>query len=347
MEQTKKELHGVTILRFVAAFYIFIFHIKMRIPFDFGPTLNQSLTNGSIGMTIFFVLSGFILSYNYYGAEQKDYFKKRIARIYPAYIACGILTLPFLYMTYKDAASTITIVTLFLFALQAWSYQSFFIWNFSGTWSISVEMFFYALFPLLCKTINKDNLLKIMALSYLATALIVPVSLVLSESFTFAVYYATPIYRLPEFIFGMCSGILFKQGKKLNVHVALIALLLLCFASTLKNINSMQINYLTVPAIAIILIYLAGKPISKTIFSSPFIYLGNISYSFYLMQLPILYYLDTYKDSFLRSGGLISWLYLFILNVLMASICYKFIESNSKIRGFVLSRLKPSPARQP
>ncbi len=75
---TRKKMDGVTILRFIAAFYVFIFHINMRVPVNFGELLNKTISNGVIGMSIFFMLSGFVLTYNYYGSLSKNYFRKRV-----------------------------------------------------------------------------------------------------------------------------------------------------------------------------------------------------------------------------------------------------------------------------
>ena len=59
---TRKKMDGVTILRFIAAFYVFIFHINMRVPVNFGELINKTISNGVIGMSIFFMLSGFVLT---------------------------------------------------------------------------------------------------------------------------------------------------------------------------------------------------------------------------------------------------------------------------------------------
>lgn len=69
---TRKKMDGVTILRFIAAFYVFIFHINMRVPVNFGELINKTISNGVIGMSIFFMLSGFVLTYNYYGFLVKQ-----------------------------------------------------------------------------------------------------------------------------------------------------------------------------------------------------------------------------------------------------------------------------------
>ncbi|EFN6661499.1 acyltransferase, partial [Escherichia coli O7:H7] len=250
-------MDGVTILRFIAAFYVFIFHINMRVPVNFGELLNKTISNGVIGMSIFFMLSGFVLTYNYYGSLSKNYFRKRIARIFPAYLFCGLLTLPFLLSSDASFLKMIASIFLFVTGMQSWIYQTFDFWNFSGTWSISVELFFYALFPFLIKSINKNNLIYVLLFSYLSSALLIPLSDIIQGPVVWSVYYATPIYRLPEFVVGICIAILFLNGYRVNHYTWLLSILLFMYATTQQNNNSMGVNYLTIPAISIMLLHLA------------------------------------------------------------------------------------------
>lgn len=322
-------------LRFFAAFYVFVFHINIRTKVDLFPELNTSISNGAIGMSIFFTLSGFVLMYNYYGNITKNYFRKRIARIYPAYIFCGLITLPFLINS-NDFPVVITSISLYVLSLQAWFYQAFSIWNFGGTWSISVEMFFYAMFPLLLNYINDKNVIPLLVLSYISTSIIIPVSLQLSDEILFPVYYSNPVYRLPEFIFGMCIAKLFISGVKIKHWQVIITTAIFIYTTTFNNIGYMQNNFIIIPAIGVALLYLSTIDIPKNKITSSLIYLGEISYSFYLMQMPIMMYLDKYKDSFFRQNGLLSWGLVLLINLGLAIICYSFIEKRSYFRKMII-----------
>ena len=80
---------ALTSLRFFAASYVLVFHSGGPTLSEFGrlpPLLDNFLMNGYLGVTFFFVLSGFILTYVYYGrlTTQKDrtrYAAARFARI--------------------------------------------------------------------------------------------------------------------------------------------------------------------------------------------------------------------------------------------------------------------------
>ena len=152
------ELKALTGFRFLAAFYVFLFHVQIRWPlFESGP-LAKIIDQGAVGMTMFFMLSGFILTYTYGPKEFEplSYFKNRIARIYPIYAVAALLAVP--YLIYQLAHSTpkfggiaifvqsIIIVTADVFMVQAWIPMLFGYLNNSGSWSLSVEALFYLLF---------------------------------------------------------------------------------------------------------------------------------------------------------------------------------------------------------
>lgn len=333
MNSTKNKMDGITILRFFAAFYVFVFHINLRTPLDFGHIVNKIISNGSIGMSIFFMLSGFVLAYNYYDTNLQDYLKKRVARIYPAYIACALLSLPFLFIDNLTWAQRVTCILLYLFCMQAWIYQSFTLWNFGGTWSVSVEMFFYALFPKISKLINKNNILIVVIASYIISALLIPVSRIIGGPTIGSVYYATPIFRLPEFIIGICTGIYFSNGKRVSHVLFLLSLAIFIYSTTISKVK-MDTNFLIVPSLAMIICYLGNAHIPKNILTSTMVYLGEISYSFYLMQLPILMYLDHYPDTFLRTHALLSWIMVFALNITFAMLSWHFVEKNKVFKAF-------------
>ena len=91
----------LTSIRFLAAFYVLLFHCLRRWNIPVIPKFIQNIvTMGPMAMSLFFILSGFILCYNYYEMNFKvsyiDFLIKRFARIYPIYLIASILTIPFI-----------------------------------------------------------------------------------------------------------------------------------------------------------------------------------------------------------------------------------------------------------
>ncbi|HVE66393.1 MAG TPA: acyltransferase, partial [Thermoanaerobaculia bacterium] len=150
-------LPALTGLRFVAAMAVVLYHVPMK-PFA-SETATRLTAYGYLGVSLFFVLSGFILTYTYIdphtGALRgsvRDFWWARVARIYPVYLIALLLSLPifliFRVLVAAPAARPPALLSAALtpLLLQAWWPTTATQWNTPG-WSLSVELFFYALFP--------------------------------------------------------------------------------------------------------------------------------------------------------------------------------------------------------
>lgn len=329
-----RRLDNVTILRFVAALYVFLYHANARIHLDFQWPVNWIIANGAVGMSLFFVLSGFILTYTYGSSVGGGYFMKRLNRIFPAYLFCGLITLPFLFMQsgsdFDGIVKSLTSIFLYATATQSWITPSFFAWNFGGTWSISTEMFFYACFPLIIKNINKENIHYVAAISLAFCGLLIPVSTVFNPEIQMPIYYATPIYRLPEFIIGVVAAKYMHFGMKVKWPVVALVVLTALLASSYPMKGYMQHNIIIVPAIAIILIGISQMGTSKLL--KPFVWMGEISYSFYLMQCAGFMFFDYLKPSFIYDNGLIGWFILYVIFTGAAQFSYSLFEKRNIVK---------------
>jgi len=149
----RREIAALKGLRFVAALLVVISHFPQIIPID---RLHDTLVRqGAAGVTIFFVLSGFVLTYNYADAFRTSqaptiaFIRARIARILPINIVSLILaTLILSWWSNGGSAATWVINLLMLQALVP-TKAMLLSWN-PPAWSVSCELVFYALFPFLC-----------------------------------------------------------------------------------------------------------------------------------------------------------------------------------------------------
>lgn len=336
----KQSLYGLTIFRFATAFYVFVFHCYLRHPIDVPHWIARVLNNGAIGMTFFFVLSGFVLAWSARNGIRHDYFKSRFFRIYPAYLFMGIISLPFLF----DLASNkiVPALILFLSATQSWIPSSSTSWHFAGSWSVSTELFFYMTFPLLFPFIKK-NPRAALVISYIITSLITPLAFIFGSEFDAGYFYVSPIHRLPEFVIGVSLGCMYSSGTRLNskkkrIIIMLLALGVLMTVSAVGNVGFIKRNFATAPATAAIIYVLACSNIKYNIFTRPFIYLGEISYSFYLMQLPVLSFLVKNEYLFYGMDSIKIWLILGLATLLMSMVSYHLIEKRFSVK-------KPSNGR--
>jgi len=157
LEAIRPRLPAVTSLRFFAAFHVALFHLNEMGAITGPHWLKTFAGIGYVGVSFFFVLSGFILVYTYAwrNVVLGEFYQTRFARIYPAYLFSLVLTFPFFcfgalkmhvpFFYFAEQHFTLSAV-LVLLLLQSWVPQAALSWN-AVAWSLSVEAFFYAIFP--------------------------------------------------------------------------------------------------------------------------------------------------------------------------------------------------------
>lgn len=134
----------LTITRFFAALLVVSFHFGRNVPFLSSGVPHSIVSNGSLAVSYFFCLSGFIMALVYAGpgagpVNKRKYWIARIARIYPVYIIGLLLMMGFVAWSHLQ-------LTLSVLMLQAWVPGSALSIN-SPEWSLSVEAAFYLVFP--------------------------------------------------------------------------------------------------------------------------------------------------------------------------------------------------------
>jgi peptidoglycan/LPS O-acetylase OafA/YrhL len=163
---------ALTGVRFVAAFLVLAGHAAgiMRFPGPppFWHNCLSQLTG--LGMPLFFVLSGFVIHYNYSQSVHErplrgsyNFFVARFARLYPMYFI--VLCVDLFFHGYLNNWGGLApphglrvALASYLPLIQSWHYQIMGEYSLSFvfppalqvTWSISTEWFFYLCYPLLC-----------------------------------------------------------------------------------------------------------------------------------------------------------------------------------------------------
>ena len=147
----------LTFTRFIAAISIVIFHYGNESFLFNNKYLSFIFTHANVGVSYFFVLSGFVLTIVYYQKKEfstKQYFINRFARVYPLYIFSIIIILFIFHFQSININELILNITM----LQSWVPKMATTLNYPA-WSLSVELFFYISFPLIFRYLKKrrDN----------------------------------------------------------------------------------------------------------------------------------------------------------------------------------------------
>jgi len=266
--------------------------------------------------------------------NAKDFYIKRIARITPLYILALILT----SLCLIDQFS-ITHFLESLFFIQAWIPQDALTLNFPG-WSLSVEMFFYLLFPFIFPLISSNKKIPfiIWGVSNLA---IVILCFGFNQDNTiinqFTKYF--PLLHLNQFLIGITAGFFYLKGIKKNNALFIFSFLFLIIYLPLISqgtLPTLHHDGLLAPIFALLIVgATSSTSFIKKILTNPFfIKMGNASYGMYILQFPI-YYI-TYKIyktlniySYLgEEGRFYTYLIVLILIAFLSSITFEIWTKN-------------------
>ncbi len=303
----KAALPALTGIRFVAALGVVCFHyfpaaLRASVP----GWAAELIGNGSSGVTLFFILSGFVIGYNYLDREpdQKEFWIARFSRIYPPYLLAFLVLAPW-YLTHRfatepaagAAAKAIEAAVICLTMLQAWSAQTMFLWN-GPAWSLSVEAFFYAMFPLLARAMRRVR-------SRAAIGLWVAASFGLSLLPAAAPYlagghrldtvllYDHPLMCLPLFVLGIALSRVFLPARGVRLASWMVngavALLALAMGSKICEGSPVLERALVVGSMAALILGLACGDgwIAKALSTRAMTALGDASYTLYIVQVPV------------------------------------------------------------
>lgn len=247
------KLPGLTGLRFCAAMAVVISHllalmVKVSPPERFVSAFLPIVGSLSgAGMTLFFVLSGFVIHWNYSNSISTptglwNFFAARFARLYPLYFVglCFDLLMKIGFHQFK--VERLAALPFYLTLTQTWIYRPIdgnalvyqFGWVPAVSWSISTEWFFYLCFPILCLfvvSLKRPRLIAIamIVLCVIAFAIVVTIDRNASAIQTYGVHrygdiaanvqdgyfrwlaYFTPYVRVLEFALGCLTSALMRS----------------------------------------------------------------------------------------------------------------------------------------
>lgn len=220
----------LTSLRFFAASEVVLYHATFSWKGVAGTDnfLRALVSAGYEVVTFFFVLSGFILTYVYAGRhdlpeggrlDTRRFLRFRFARLAPAYYLALLLAVPIVArdVTSGHLSGPATVVGLaaVLLFVQAWWPAFASLWNVPA-WSLSVEFFFYTLFPRLVGPSARLPPLALLVATYALDLAVLLFLRSLGQARAEAYFSFFPLVHLPQFLFGMALGRCFLSGPALS-----------------------------------------------------------------------------------------------------------------------------------
>lgn len=280
----KKRFDYIDALRGLAALMVLICH---SLQIDRALVLPNSLTgmmeSGKFGVQLFFIISALTMFYSLANRDPKtlNFFIRRFFRIAPLYFIAVI----YYSWLYNADGKGILVNLLFLHGFST-SYINSIV---PGGWSIGVEMAFYLLVPLLFKHINSfKNALYFFLFTVVGSFIILYAykKLIIStpnrESF---IYFWLP-NQLPVFALGFIIYFMIFQKDKIvikDVTIPLLGITSLFVFGLVTKLAIFQEHILIAIAFALIIYLLSQKSVPGVV-NRGTLFLGKISYSFYLSQ---------------------------------------------------------------
>ncbi|MEU0254202.1 acyltransferase [Streptomyces sp. NPDC006184] len=307
-------------MRFFAAFVVFLFHLSLRDAYSepqqgHGPFATLVKNGGWAGVTFFFILSGFVLTW---AARDKDrpsaFWIRRVAKIFPNHVVTFVLALAlcaFGTVTWSQGLPN-------LLLLHAWipDRDTFFNVN-HPSWSLSCELVFYLVFPLLHRLITRipaQRLWPAFTAVGLSIVILPLVAGLLPAGPSFGASDAnSPLYgesinrmwfvyifpptRILDFALGILAARILATGRWIRLGLApALALAAAGYAVSLTVPFLFSLNAVVVIPFALLITAAAARDTrgEATAVSGRFwVWLGEVSFAFYLVHDIVLTLLQT------------------------------------------------------
>lgn len=352
--QPKRAIASLTGIRALAAFLVLFLHADQNIPVGMIQAIGV-VSRGYLGVDLFFLLSGFILTYVYFDSMQRPTWRAfaifmwhRFIRLYPVHIAvlaalvAIVLGAGRLGLNLRSPeAFQLGELPWQVLLVHAWGVTDQVSWN-VPSWSISAEWFAYLCFPLVALGLRRVSeprmLLLIAAASLGIEALIFSVA---GWGLSGAWIAPSALVRIAgSFVCGaaLCRYATLRQTLESksarNDFLAMVALLAFLAGPSFGAPDF--------ALIALLAIFIGGLAMSSGVtaklFSlAPMVWLGEISYSLYMVHFPVLRALNiVFKPERLAAMGPFEMAGAYCMSigicVACAAVLYYLVEHPLRVR---------------
>ncbi|HEX2316825.1 MAG TPA: acyltransferase [Thermomonospora sp.] len=353
-------LPSLTGLRFFAALLVFMAHaallnnpLNLQAPINFysDDTVAEGLArlfepSGYVGVSFFFVLSGFVIAWSWRPGERTTRFwRRRLLKIYPNHVVVWAAVM----ILYAGAFTPLHSWLPNLFLVHSWSWAPD---TSSGVnvpaWSLCSELLFYLLFPFLIRPLSRIPERRLWTAAACAVAAVAAValtarflipegpSLVLAPLPLTQMWfgYLFPPSRLPEFILGVLLARIVASGRWPRIGAVPVAITAaVAYAAVLVVPSPFNFALVTVVPIAGIIGTAASADLrgERTLLNRPLtVWLGAVSFGFYIVQAIPIFYLRHELfggDTYAFPVATLLTLLLFAVTLFFGWVLYRFVET--------------------
>ncbi len=324
--------NDIQILRAIAVIFVVLYHLELP---GFG--------NGLLGVDMFFAISGYLM-YRIYNFDQgaSGFYARRVRRLLPAYTATVLCTLAACFLIvqpsdFGQVAEQSLYAGLFASNIGFWSQNTYFstvdFKPLLHLWSLAVELQFYLFVPLIM-LLDRWNkyILPLLVAGSLALCLFL---LLISPNASFFMMPA----RLWQFGLGMlvARASIHSAGNPWIGLAALIALLAMLFFPTIGYHADLIHGHpglgaiLATLATALCLYHGLSEAWLSNVVGRAMRYLGDISYSIYLVHFPVIVLVNyrPFGGTILGASGWAGYALIFGLIAVLAWACHQIFEKRA------------------
>lgn len=309
----KRDIRALTGIRFFAAAWVVVFHFRGDVESVFPAWRHLEAVTGAgyLGVDLFFILSGFIIAYNYAstfdrGVLRRDYLRflwLRLARIYPVHLAT-LLTL--LSVVFAARVLHVQLKNPFgasdflknLFMVHAWFGRADPSWNYPA-WSISAEWFAYLLFPLAARLFHRARSARASVLGASCSLAVLFIGMVAFNNYN-------PLLRVvTEFAAGMFLARLFAMTSPSAAWewTAGLALGAIPLVLLLAHGDAQGVLLIVVFAVTILSLAHSRHGVARALSTKWIVFLGEVSYALYMTHAVIQMVLGNLLPMAARAGS--------------------------------------------
>ncbi|HEY3838976.1 MAG TPA: acyltransferase, partial [Bryobacteraceae bacterium] len=268
----------------------------------------------------------------------------RFARVYPVYMVSLLLIsyfiLEFLTTPGLSNGEKFTTVAAYGLVLQGWMQNTGAGWN-TPAWSLSCEFLFYLCLPVVMIWLGQRGRLKLAALC--TTALVLPIVL---RRTGFPMSWK-PILHLGDFLVGIVAARMYSRvrsfwsdwsGRGAWFYLTAIAMgvAVILFPASLGNTVDLGTALRPLNAMLVLGLALGGGAIARLLSTAFVQYLGQASYSMYILHVPLLWWFGNHGPPiFHRMHAGVALIYIAGV-ILVSAACFEFVEkpANRWIREY-------------
>lgn len=335
-------LDSLTGLRFFAAFLVVTHHVTGNLaPI---PAIATTSEFGATGVTFFFVLSGFVLTWSWReGDPARDFYWRRFARVWPLH---AVLLVPPVAGLALLRGVDWTAAAFSAVLVQAWipDLRVYYGGN-PVAWSLSCELFFYALFPAVIRRAASAPI-RVLASCFAGVLALMLAGDVLARSALAApaasyVLTVSPAYRVLQFLLGVLLAVAVRRGRLAGVRLlpslACVAALPVLLWAPLPYLEGPLVSVVvSVRSVAVPLAYgmlivaaarrdVDGRP--SMLRHGLLVRLGHWSFALYLVHLTVIFGLrQTLGPQVLSNANVLDLVLVTLGCVVLSGLLFSCIE---------------------